>query len=85
MKKIILGMTTALSLLACTSRQNPFLSEWDTPYGIPPFAEIQTEDYIPAIQAGIKQQNKEIDAIVANPEEPTFDNTFSHWNSLEES
>ena len=75
MKKIILGMTTALSLLACTSRQNPFLSEWDTPYGIPPFAEIQTEDYIPAIQAGIKQQNKEIDAIVANPEEPTFDNT----------
>jgi len=75
MKKIILGMTTALSLLACTSRQNPFLSEWDTPYGIPPFAEIQTEDYIPAIQAGIEQQNKEIDAIVTNPEEPTFDNT----------
>ena len=75
MKKIILGMTTALSLLACTSRQNPFLSEWDTPYGIPPFADIQTEDYIPAIQAGIEQQNKEIDAIVTNPEEPTFDNT----------
>ena len=75
MKKIILGMTTALSLLACTSRQNPFLSEWDTPYGIPPFGDFQTEDYIPAIQAGIEQQNKEIDAIVANPEEPTFDNT----------
>lgn len=75
MKKIILGMTTALSLLACTNRQNPFLTEWDTPYGIPPFGDFQTEDYIPAIQAGIEQQNKEIDAIVANPEEPTFDNT----------
>ena len=75
MKKIILGMTAALSLVACTNRQNPFLTEWDTPYGIPPFQEIQTEDFIPAIQAGIEQQNKEIETIVANPEEPTFENT----------
>jgi peptidyl-dipeptidase Dcp len=76
MKKIILGMTAAISLLACTNRQNPFLTEWDTPYGIPPFGEIQTEDFIPAIQAGIEQQNKEIEAIVANTEEPTFENTI---------
>ena len=75
MKKIILGMTAAMSLLACTSRQNPFLTEWDTPYGIPPFGEIQVEDYIPAIQAGIDQQKKEIEAIVANADEPTFENT----------
>ena len=76
MKKIILGMTAALSLLACTNRQNPLLTEWDTPYGIPPFGEIQTDDFIPAIQAGIEQQNKEIEAIVANTEEPTFENTI---------
>ena len=69
-------MTAALSLLACTNRQNPFLTEWDTPYGIPPFGEIQTEDFIPAIQAGIEQQNKEIEAVVANTEEPTFENTI---------
>ena len=69
-------MTAAISLLACTNRQNPFLTEWDTPYGIPPFGEIQTEDFIPAIQAGIEQQNKEIEAIVANTEEPTFENTI---------
>ena len=75
MKNIILGMTAAMSLLACTNRQNPFLSEWDTPYEIPPFGDIQTEDYIPAIQAGIEQQNQEIEAIVTNLEEPTFDNT----------
>lgn len=75
MKKIILGMTAAISLLSCTSRQNPFLTEWDTPYGIPPFGDIQVEDYIPAIQAGIDQQKEEIDAIVANADEPTFDNT----------
>ena len=75
MKKIILCMTTAMSLLSCTSRQNPFLIEWDTPYGIPPFGDIQVEDYIPAIQAGIDQQKDEIDAIVANADEPTFENT----------
>lgn len=77
MKKIILGMTAVLSLMACSdgSRQNPFLTEWDTPYGIPPFADIQVEDYIPAIEAGIEQQNKEIDVIVNNPESPTFENT----------
>ena len=50
MKKILLGMTAVLSLLACNnSRQNPFLTEWDTPYGIPPFESITCEDYIPAI------------------------------------
>lgn len=77
MKKIILGMTAVLSLMACNdgSRQNPFLTEWDTSYGIPPFADIQVEDYIPAIEAGIEQQNKEIDVIVNNPESPTFENT----------
>ena len=80
MKKILLGMAAAMTLLACNSNsdscQNPFLSEWETPYGIPPFADIQVEDYIPAIQAGIEQQNKEIEAIVANADEPTFDNTI---------
>ena len=76
MKKFLLGMTAVLSLLACNnSRQNPFLTEWDTPYGIPPFQEILVEDYIPAIQAGIEQQNQEIDSIVNNPEAPTFENT----------
>ena len=78
MKKLIFTMTAALSLLACTStsRKNPFLSEWDTPYGIPPFQDIELEDYIPAIEEGIAQQNKEIEAIVANTEEPTFENTI---------
>ncbi len=76
MKKILLSMTAALSLVACTSRQNPFLTEWNTPYGIPPFADIQVDDYIPAIQTGIDQQNKEIEDIVNNPDEPTFENTI---------
>ncbi|MBP5172179.1 MAG: M3 family metallopeptidase [Bacteroidales bacterium] len=74
MKKALALLVMAAALTAC--HQNPFLQEWDTPYGIPPFEKIKTSDYIPAIKAGIEQQQAEIDAIVANPEAPTFENTI---------
>ena len=67
----------AFAMAACNSgRVNPFLTEWDTPYGIPPFDQFQIEDYIPAIEAGISQQEKEIKAITDNPDAPTFENTI---------
>ena len=69
-------MIAAACLSACTNRENPFLTDWNTPYGIPPFQEIQVDNYIPAIQAGIEQQKKEIEDIVNNPDAPTFDNTI---------
>ena len=64
---------------ASCSRNNPFLEEWNTPYGIPPFDEIQLSDYIPAVTAGIEQQKKELDAILSNPDAPTFDNTVAAY------
>ena len=64
---------------ASCSRNNPFLEEWNTPYGIPPFDEIQLSDYIPAVTAGIEQQKQELDAILANPDAPTFDNTVAAY------
>ena len=64
---------------ASCSRNNPFLEEWNTPYGIPPFDEIQLSDYIPAVTAGIKQQKQELDAILANPDAPTFENTVAAY------
>lgn len=76
MKKIFIAMIAAMAFAACTNRENPFLTEWDTPYGIPPFDQIETTDFIPAIKAGIEQQQKEIEAIIASTEEPTFDNTI---------
>lgn len=77
MKKITLIMIATMTLASCTqNRTNPFLTEWDTPYGIPPFDDIQVEDYIPAIKAGIEQQEKEILAITSNQEAPTFENTI---------
>ena len=69
-------MIAAACLSACTNRENPFLTDWNTPYGIPPFQEIQVDNYIPAIQAGIEQQKKEIEDIVNNQDTPTFDNTI---------
>ena len=64
---------------ASCSRNNPFLEEWNTPYGIPPFDEIQLSDYIPAVTAGIEQQKQELDAILTNPYAPTFDNTVAAY------
>lgn len=69
-------MIAAACLSACTNRENPFLTDWNTPYSIPPFQEIQVDNYIPAIQAGIEQQKKEIEDIVNNQDAPTFDNTI---------
>lgn len=69
---ITLAMTTACN----NSRVNPFLEEWNTPYGIPPYDRIEVGDYIPALKEGIEQQTAEIDAITANPDAPTFENTI---------
>ena len=76
MKRTVLLFAAALTLMAC-NRTNPFLTEWDTPYGIPPFDKIKVSDYIPAIKAGIAEQEAEIEAITSNPEAPTFENTIA--------
>lgn len=59
-----------------TDTDNPFLTEFETPYGTPDFNRIKVEHYEPAFLKGIEQQNQEIKAIVENPEEPTFENTI---------
>jgi peptidyl-dipeptidase Dcp len=55
---------------------NPFFVEWNTPYGIPPFAEIRDEHFKPAFERGIEEKRAEIAAIRDNPEDPTFGNTI---------
>lgn len=77
MKKIIVSVVSAAAMLSCTQQENPFLKEWKTPYGIPPFSEISVDDYIPAIEAGIEQQEKEIEQITACKDEPSFENTIA--------
>ena len=55
---------------------NPFLEDWDTPYGVQPFAEIDDAHYMPAFKKAVLDLRTEIDAIVDNPDAPTFENTI---------
>ncbi len=55
---------------------NPFFSEYDTPFQVPPFDKIKVEHFIPAFEKGMEQQKKEVEAILTNKEEPTFQNTI---------
>jgi peptidyl-dipeptidase Dcp len=59
-----------------TASKNPFFTEWNTPFGVPPFEKIKLEHYRPALDSGFKAHNVEIEAIVSNPEPPTFENTI---------
>ncbi len=55
---------------------NPFAAESSLPYHLPPFDKIQNGDFMPAIEAGMSQELKEMKAIATNPAKPTFDNTI---------
>ncbi|MEG0454313.1 MAG: peptidase M3, partial [Bacteroides sp.] len=59
--------------------QNPFFEVSNTPHGTAPFDKIKTEHYEPAILEGIRQQTAIVDAIVQNPELPTFANTIETY------
>ena len=74
-KKLILA-GCALALISSCKMENPLLTESKAPFGAPEFDKIKTEHYLPAFEAGIKEGKAEIDAIVANPDEPTFENTI---------
>ena len=58
------------------STPNPFFTEYTTPFGVPPFDKIEVAHYKPAFEKGMAEQKREIDAIVNNSEEPTFENTI---------
>ncbi len=83
MKKIPLLLTTVVMMTAlssCGGREasngaNPLLSEWDTPYGVPPFDKIEVSDYMPAFREAMRLHEEEIEAIAENSQEPDFENT----------
>ena len=55
---------------------NPFFTDYDAPYQIPPFEKIKEAHYLPAFTQGMKEQLDEIDVITDNPNPPTFENTI---------
>ena len=68
--------SAALALICSCSMKNPFLTESSAPFGAPEFDKIKNEHYLPAFEAAVAEGKAEIDAIVANQEEPTFENTI---------
>ena len=80
MKRVLKLFVFAMAAVSC-NQTNPFLAEWDTPYGIPDFSAVQEKHYIPAVEAGIAQQQAEIDAIIATQEAPTFANVVEAYEN----
>ena len=78
MKKILTIATVIMTAVSCT---NPFLASWNTPYSIPDFGKVKEKHYLPAVEEGIRQQQAEIDAIIANQEAPTFANVVEAYEA----
>jgi peptidyl-dipeptidase Dcp len=79
MKKITGLFLMVIILASCEGpkQENPFFTEYITPFGVPPFDEIENDHFMPAFEEGITLQEAEIDAIADNPEPPTFENTIA--------
>ncbi len=70
-------MAALVSMCSCGgTNQNPLLSDYGTPFGAPPFDKIKNEHYKPAFEEAIRQARAEVDLIVNNQEEPSFENTI---------
>ena len=82
MKKLVITSFALIMMMSCTKQEktNPFFSDYDTPFGVPPFEQIDTTHYMPAFEEGIKQHDAEIAAIIANQETPNFKNTIEAFD-----
>jgi peptidyl-dipeptidase Dcp len=83
-KKVAFLMISLLILVvSCNTTEkemNPLLSDFDTPFGVPPFDKIKPENYLPAFEKAMQMQMDEIDAIINTDEAPTFDNTIAAYS-----
>ncbi len=84
--QIVLIICLGVFVMACAKKgeetapvaaDNPLLTDFDTPFGVPPFEKIQNEHFRPAFQATMEQHTQEVEAIVNNPSAPTFENTVA--------
>ncbi len=86
MKRILLFTTVLLMSASCNSgkktEENPFFSAWETPYGVPPFDKIRPAHFMSAFERAMSLHDAEIDAIVTDNDEPTFENTIVAYDRL---
>ncbi len=79
-----MALAAGLLFNSCTQQksiENPLLTEWNTPFGIPPFESVKLENYMPAYLQAMEQHKAEVDAIVNNTEAPTFENTIVAYDN----
>lgn len=78
----VLLLISGLIIPSCTNKEksitmtNPLLMEFNTPFGVPPFDQIKTSDFMPAMREAIRIHNDEIEGIIKNSENPDFQNTI---------
>lgn len=77
-KKALTILAVSCMMYSCQTKteSNPFFTEFQTEYGVPPFDKIKLEHYEPAFLKGIEEQNQNIQAIISSPEIATFENTI---------
>ena len=87
MKRLLSTLSLLMMILCTTScsnnskkAENPLLAKWDTPYGVPPFDLIEAKHYEPAFQQAMSLHNNEIETIISNSDEPTFENTIAEYD-----
>jgi len=74
---IVAGIILGVLAVSCAEQEsNPFFSDFNTPFGVPPFDLIKADHYLPGFAEGIEEQNEEVAAIASNPETPSFENTI---------
>ncbi len=73
-----------MSFTSCSKKQveerNPLTTEWNTPYGVPPFDQIKPRHFMPALQHGMSLHNAQIDAITSNNSPATFENVIEAYD-----
>ncbi|RPI01900.1 MAG: M3 family peptidase [Calditrichaeota bacterium] len=77
MKPAITYLIGLLTMLSCTTSQNPLLVEWNTPFGVPPFDQITESHFMPAFQAAIKEHDREIESITRNADPAGFEKSVA--------
>ena len=79
-------MAVLAAVVSCTTEKkepvNPFFTEWNTPFGVPPFDKIKNEHYMPAADSAIAIAKTEIAAITGSTDSPTFANTVATYDRI---
>jgi peptidyl-dipeptidase Dcp len=82
---LLVTLIIGLGLMSCKTQpeadmSNPFFSEYNTPFNVPPFDRIKAKHYLPAFEKGIEEGRRDIEKIVASKEKPTFENTIELYD-----